>query len=86
MRNPVQRLYQLFTHEDRLLILIDPDPDSIASALALKRLLWHRIASATISHIRPITRPQNELLVRLLSVVPSLRRSMSGSAFSNTTR
>ena len=28
----VQRLYQLFNHEDRLLILIDPDPDSIASA------------------------------------------------------
>ncbi len=68
MRNPVQRLYQLFTHEDRLLILIDPDPDSIASALALKRLLWHRLSACTIAPIRPITRPQNQRLVKLLGL------------------
>ena len=68
MRNPVQRLYQLFSHEDRLLILIDPDPDSIASALALKRLLWHRITACVISPIRPITRPQNQRLVKLLGI------------------
>ena len=60
MRNPVHRLYQLFSHEDHLLILIDPDPDSIASALALKRLLWHRLSACVISPIRPITRPQNQ--------------------------
>jgi len=68
MRQAVQRVYQLFTHEDRLLILIDADPDSLASAWALKRLLWHRLASITIAHIRPITRPQNERMVRLLSI------------------
>src|SRR5574337_232412 len=68
MRNPVQRLYQLFSHEDRLLILIDPDPDSIASALALKRLLWHRLSACAISPIRPITRPQNQRLVKLLGI------------------
>lgn len=68
MRNPVQRLYQLFSHEDRLLILIDPDPDAIASALALKRLLWHRLSACVISSIRPITRPQNQRLVKLLGI------------------
>ena len=68
MRNPVPRLYQLFSHEDRLLILIDPDPDSIASALALKRLLWHRLSACVISPIRPITRPQNQRLVKLLGI------------------
>ena len=68
MRNPVPRLYQLFSHEDRLLILIDPDPDSIASALALKRLLWHRLSACVISPIRPITRPQNQRLVDLLGI------------------
>ncbi len=62
------RLYQLFHHEDRLLILIDADPDSIASGLALKRLLWHRVAACVISHIRPITRSQNERMVRLLNI------------------
>ena len=69
MRTILSRLYQLFSHEDRLLILIDADPDSIASALALKRLLWHRLSSCVISHIRPITRAQNERLVELLGIV-----------------
>jgi nanoRNase/pAp phosphatase (c-di-AMP/oligoRNAs hydrolase) len=68
MRNPVPRLYQCFAHDDRLLILIDPDPDSIASALALKRLLWHRLAACVIAPIRPITRPQNQRLVELLGI------------------
>jgi len=68
MRQAVAQVYQLFTHEDRLLILIDADPDSLASAWALKRLLWRRLASIAIAHIRPITRPQNERMVRLLSI------------------
>ena len=69
MKHLLQRLYHLFSnHEDRLLILIDADPDSIASALALKRLLWRRLAGCVISHIRPITRPQNERMVRLLGI------------------
>jgi nanoRNase/pAp phosphatase (c-di-AMP/oligoRNAs hydrolase) len=68
MRQAVQRILQLFTHEDRLLILIDADPDSLASAWALKRLLWRRPAGITIAHIRPITRPQNERMVRLLGI------------------
>jgi len=71
MRQVLQRLYQLFSHEDRLLILIDADPDSMASAWALKRLLWRRLSHIVISHIRPITRPQNERMVRLLGI-PSL--------------
>ena len=68
MRKPVQRLYQLFSHEDRLLILIYPDPDSIASALALKRLLWRRLTGCIISPLCPITRPQNQRLVQLLEI------------------
>ena len=68
MRTQLHRLYQLFSHEDRLLILMDADPDSIASGLALKRLLWHRLSACVLSIIRPITRPQNERMVRLLGI------------------
>lgn len=68
MRTLLPQLYQLFSHEDRLLILINADPDSIASALALKRLLWRRISACVISHIQPITRAQNERLVELLGI------------------
>jgi len=68
MRTHLQRLQHLFSHEDRLLILIDPDPDAIASALALKRLLWRRLTACVISHIRAITRPQNKRMVQLLGI------------------
>jgi len=68
MRSAVQRLYHLFSHEDRLVILIDPDPDAIASAMALKRLLWRRLASCIIAPLRPITRPQNQRMVQLLGI------------------
>ena len=68
MRDRLRKLRQLFNHEDHLLILIDADPDSIASALALKRLLWRRVISCIISPIRPITRPQNQTMVKLLEI------------------
>ncbi len=68
MKSLLFRLYQLFHHEDRLLILIDADPDSIASGLALKRLLWRRLSGCLIAPIRPITRPQNQRMVRLLGI------------------
>src|SRR4030042_6210511 len=68
MRTLLPRLYHLFSHEDRLLILINADPDSIASALALKRLLWRRISACVTSHIQPSTRAQNERLVELLGI------------------
>jgi nanoRNase/pAp phosphatase (c-di-AMP/oligoRNAs hydrolase) len=68
MKDRLRKLWQLFNHEDRLLILIDADPDSIASAMALKRLLWRRIVSCVIAPIRPITRPQNQTLVKLLEI------------------
>jgi nanoRNase/pAp phosphatase (c-di-AMP/oligoRNAs hydrolase) len=47
---------------------MDADPDAIASAMALKRLLWRRVFSCVLSYIRPITRPQNERMVRLLGI------------------
>ena len=69
MRTHLQRLYHLFSHEDRLLILIDPDPDAIASALALKRLLWRRLSSCVIAPIRahhPAPEPSG--MVQLLGI------------------
>ena len=52
MSTPLTRLYQLFAYEDRVLILINADPDSIASAMALKRLLWRRVTACVISYIQ----------------------------------
>ncbi len=65
-------LYDQFGHKDRVLITIDPDPDAIASALALKRLLWRKVQHTVIGCIRPIRRLNNQTLVRLLKLPMTL--------------
>jgi len=44
----INKLLGIFDKDDYLLILIQPDPDSIASSMALKRLLWRRVSKVTI--------------------------------------
>lgn len=70
-RSPKDVLRELYSHfhsKDHVLITIDPDPDAIASALAFKRLLWHKVQSTTIGMIRPIRRLNNLTMVRLLKL------------------
>lgn len=45
-----------------------PDPDSIGSALAHKRLCERLGVSASIAHVLPISRAENRALVKLLNV------------------
>ncbi len=67
-RSQLHELKELFSPEDRLLILIKPDPDSIASSLALKTLLLKSIRYATTAYIGEITRQENIALVKLLNI------------------
>ena len=57
-------LIDLFTRESRWLIFINADPDAMASALALKRIMSHRVADVAITRINEITRPDNLAMVR----------------------
>lgn len=54
--------------EDTLAIIISADPDSMASALALKRLFWRRLRQTIIYRINTIKRPDNLALVKLLKI------------------
>ena len=81
LQDSLKKLYSLFTYKNRVLIVIDPDPDAIGSALALKRLLLHKVRSVTIGMIRPIRRLNNLALVRLLKLPLTLladSQSVSG--------
>jgi len=64
----LRRFYENFSSNDRVLILINADPDAIASAMAVSRLLWHKVANITISNINVIRRPDNVTMIRLLGV------------------
>lgn len=64
----LRKLWDIFSYGDKILILINADPDSMASALTLRRLLWRKIQSSAIVHINEIKRPDNLALVRLLKI------------------
>src|SRR5262245_48414503 len=69
-RNRVERIRAHFEGAERTLILMqdDPDPDAIASALALKTLLGRSRVSAPICTFGSITRPENVAMCKILDI------------------
>ncbi len=66
-KSTLLNFYSRFTGQDTVLIAINADPDAIASALAIKRLLWRKVASVTISNINIIERPDNLAMIKFVS-------------------
>ncbi|MFO7559423.1 MAG: DHH family phosphoesterase [Desulfobacterales bacterium] len=77
----LKALYKIFSENDNVLIMISADPDSMASALAVKRLLWRRVSSVTISSINVVDRPDNIAMIRLLKIKMVHIDEISGSTF-----
>ena len=69
-RARVARVREHFARAERVLILMqdDPDPDAIASALALKTLLGRAKSAATIATFGTIRRPENRAMTRILEI------------------
>ncbi|NLX19609.1 MAG: phosphoethanolamine methyltransferase [Desulfobulbus sp.] len=61
-------LWSVFERSDDVLIVINADPDAIASAMALKRLLSYRVHSVTIGHPNEIRRLNNLTMVDRLKI------------------
>lgn len=64
----LQNFFAQFEHDDHVLVVISADPDAIASAMAVKRLLWRRVAQVTITHTNDIGREDNLTMIRLLKI------------------
>ena len=64
----LRRFYERFQGNDHVLIAINADPDAIASAMAIKRLLWRKVAGISIAHVNVVKRPDNLAMIRLLGV------------------
>lgn len=58
----------LFSKEDDVLLVINADPDALASCLAVKRLLRYKVRSVTISYPNEIRRLSNLAMVDLLKI------------------
>ena len=69
-RQRVQQYQRYFSDADRVLILThnDPDPDAIASGLALRTLLRRTKQTAIIGTLQPVSRPENQRMLKLLEI------------------
>ena len=64
----LQEFWEIFAKEDDVLIVINADPDALASALAVKRLLRYRVKSITVAYPNEIRRLSNIAMVDLLKI------------------
>jgi nanoRNase/pAp phosphatase (c-di-AMP/oligoRNAs hydrolase) len=60
--------FKQFSTTDQVLVVISADPDAVASALAIVRLLAGHAAGVTISNVNQVSRPDNLAMMRLLKV------------------
>jgi len=69
-RQKAQQYQRYFSDADRVLILThhDPDPDAIASGLALRTLLRRTKQTAIIGTMQPVSRPENLRMLKLLEI------------------
>jgi len=70
-RKPTQaatRLLQTIGRDFRWLIVINADPDAMASAMALRRIMAHRAASVGIARINEVKRPDNLAMMQFLRI------------------
>ncbi|MEN8189457.1 MAG: DHH family phosphoesterase [Thermodesulfobacteriota bacterium] len=67
-RARLEGFWEIFEKEDNVLVCINADPDALASALAVKRLLRYRVKSVIIGHPNEIRRLNNVAMVQRLKI------------------
>ncbi len=77
----IAELQKLLKREDAWCILIMADPDALASAMALKRIIRSRVKSVTIAYVNKISRPDNLAMIRHLRIPTISWRAMFTKKF-----
>jgi nanoRNase/pAp phosphatase (c-di-AMP/oligoRNAs hydrolase) len=69
-RQKVQQYQRYFDDADRILVLLhnEPDPDAIASGLAVRTILRRNRQTAIIGCLQGVTRPENLRMLKLLDL------------------
>jgi len=76
-----KRLFEIVAPEDTLAVIINADPDAMASALALNRLFWRKVKKSAVFHINTIKRADNLALIKLLKIKQTHVRTLDPSEF-----
>ncbi|MEE4603710.1 MAG: DHH family phosphoesterase [Desulfobacteraceae bacterium] len=74
------RLLKIVEASDTMGILINADPDSMASAMALKRIFWKKARRVMIYRVNSIKRADNRAFVKFLTVDQKHIRQLKRSA------
>lgn len=82
-RARVQQYQRYFADASRILILLhnDPDPDALASGLALRALLRRTKTTAIIGTLQGMTRPENIRMANLLDIQVEVLTPVSFASF-----
>ena len=62
-KEKLNQFFNLFNGSSKVLVVINADPDSIASAMAVKRLLWRKVSEVCIAYFNKISRPDNLAMI-----------------------
>ncbi|MEA2060192.1 MAG: DHH family phosphoesterase [Thermodesulfobacteriota bacterium] len=65
-KEKLKQFFSLFNGSSKVLVVINADPDAIASAMAVKRLLWRKVNETVIAHFNKITRPDNLAIIEYI--------------------
>ena len=74
-----RKLQEIVSPEDTLAVIINADPDSMASAMALKRFFWRKAKKTSIYRINVIKRADNLAMINLLKMKQKYIRSLDKS-------
>ncbi len=73
----ISRLLPLLRRDEKWLIVMNADPDAIASGQALKRMFAHRTAATSLARVNDIRRPDNLAMLHYLRIgLPKLTQDM----------
>ncbi len=76
-RERLLELLDIFVKDDDVLLVINADPDALASAMALKRLLRYKVRRVVIGYPNEIRRLSNVAMVDLLKIPATRLHTLS---------
>ncbi len=75
----VSRIMPMLNRDEKWLIVMNADPDAVASGQALKRIFAHRVAGVDLARVNDIVRPDNLAMLHYLRIrAPKLTPAMLG--------
>jgi len=77
----LRQFWEIFQKDDDVLVVINADPDALACAMAVKRLLRYRVKSITISYPNEVRRLSNITMMQVLKIQTEKLQSLKLSDY-----